>query len=439
MKTYQSNAQKRGGYEPWIVLAALVVFGAGVAVYVLYDREDEEVAPIAALPGIETNTQTTQEAAGAELVAVMPKPAPGETVKDAQDNVGDVAKALAVEEAPADDAPPAPSFDLLRVESDGSAVVAGRAEPNVIVAIMANTETLGTARAGADGSFVALLDLPKDGAARELELVVDAGAASERRSERRFLVLPIKEEAEAAPAIVAADATGAEIVQPAEPIKVEEEELEATLPSDDVASANAPDRQSDLLAEPEPSVTEPAEPAETSDNVEGVAVEDAIQIDPVATPEPAVALPNPAAASDLTLDTISYAESGDVVLSGRGGEGAVRVYVDNEPVTIGTLVDGRWRLSLPNVDEGIYTVRVDALSEEGEVTARVESPFKRETPDPEALGPEITVQPGLTLWRLAERKYGSGAQYVQIFEANKDLIKDPNLIYPGQIFDLPDE
>jgi len=50
----------------------------------------------------------------------------------------------------------------------------------------------------------------------------------------------------------------------------------------------------------------------------------------------------------------------------------------------------------------------------------------------------VTVQPGYTLWGIAQDSYGDGVYYVQLFEANRDLIKDPDLIYPGQVFSLPE-
>ncbi len=49
----------------------------------------------------------------------------------------------------------------------------------------------------------------------------------------------------------------------------------------------------------------------------------------------------------------------------------------------------------------------------------------------------ITVQPGFTLWGIAQEKFGDGVLYVQVFEANKDKIRDPDLIYPGQVFTIP--
>lgn len=50
----------------------------------------------------------------------------------------------------------------------------------------------------------------------------------------------------------------------------------------------------------------------------------------------------------------------------------------------------------------------------------------------------VTVQPGFTLWAIARDQFGDGVRYVQVYEANKDRIRDPNLIYPGQVFALPD-
>ena len=55
------------------------------------------------------------------------------------------------------------------------------------------------------------------------------------------------------------------------------------------------------------------------------------------------------------------------------------------------------------------------------------------------LGAPITIaaRPGLTLWAIAQESFGGGVMYVQVFEANRDKIKDPDLIYPGQVFTVP--
>ena len=160
----------------------------------------------------------------------------------------------------------------------------------------------------------------------------------------------------------------------------------------------------------------------------------------------------PAVLQDIALDSISYDPSGDVTLAGRStGPGFVRVYIDNAPIkTLAITADGRWRAPLPEVDTGVYTLRIDEIDSEGTVVSRVETPFKREEPaDLAALttdqAPEdgirltvVTVQPGNTLWGIASKNYGEGSMYVRVFEANKDRIGDPDLIYPGQVFQVPE-
>lgn len=48
-----------------------------------------------------------------------------------------------------------------------------------------------------------------------------------------------------------------------------------------------------------------------------------------------------------------------------------------------------------------------------------------------------TVKKGDTLWGIAKKYYGNGAKYQTIYAANKDKIKNPNLIYVGQVFTIP--
>ena len=159
----------------------------------------------------------------------------------------------------------------------------------------------------------------------------------------------------------------------------------------------------------------------------------------------------PQGVQSVVIDTISYDPAGEVSLGGRGsGEGFVRVYLNNKPIKTTEIgIDGQWRTPLPEVDTGVYTLRVDEVDPEGQVTSRMETPFKREEPevlaaldtrDPET-APDIgvlTVQPGHTLWGIADERYGDGFMYVRVYKANRNRIRDPNLIYPGQVFTLPE-
>jgi nucleoid-associated protein YgaU len=152
---------------------------------------------------------------------------------------------------------------------------------------------------------------------------------------------------------------------------------------------------------------------------------------------------------NVTIDAISYSTRGDVQLSGRGqSEGFVRLYLDNEPLMDTEIApDGTWDGTLPAVAAGQYLLRADQLDAQGEVLSRYETPFQRESPEVLAaaapggadapMAAKITVQPGFTLWGIARQNYGSGVMYVQVYEANKQMIGDPDLIYPGQVFNVP--
>ena len=214
-----------------------------------------------------------------------------------------------------------------------------------------------------------------------------------------------------------------------------------------------------------PPATAPApsplsEPASGARNAAGDVFEDAAASSPPSSapaaprlfrvgPDGVSALAGPADPPDvletLGIDAISYDQLGEVRLSGRGqGARELRIYLDNRPVQTARVDDsGAWASPLPGVAEGTYTLRIDALGADGRVEGRVETPFRRTAPEVaaevEASGvAAVTVQPGYTLWAISEGFFGEGVRYVQIFEANRDLIRDPDLIYPGQVFTLPE-
>ena len=153
----------------------------------------------------------------------------------------------------------------------------------------------------------------------------------------------------------------------------------------------------------------------------------------------------------VALDAISYDDSGEVRLAGRGpATGALQVYLDNRPVTSRPLAPtGGWQLTLDDVSPGTYTLRIDQLDASGAVASRIETPFLKEDPAAvRALRTEApgavrqirtrTVQPGATLWAIATDRFDDGMMYVAIYQANRDQIRDPDLIYPGQVFVLPE-
>ncbi|KAB0577226.1 nucleoid-associated protein YgaU [Fusobacterium naviforme] len=98
-------------------------------------------------------------------------------------------------------------------------------------------------------------------------------------------------------------------------------------------------------------------------------------------------------------------------------------------------------------DPGTFQYSI-TLKEYRKITTRqvkVDIPKKKATVQKTEPRVDNTVQPktytvkaGDCLWNIAKKYYGNGAQYTKIYNANKDKIKNPNLIYVGQVFTIPD-
>jgi nucleoid-associated protein YgaU len=145
----------------------------------------------------------------------------------------------------------------------------------------------------------------------------------------------------------------------------------------------------------------------------------------------------------LALVMLDYDDAGRIRLTGEGAAGAaLRIYVDNQPAGV-TVVgpSGRWDAILERaLSPGNYTLRLDQLAASGKPDARLETPFTRVGHPPVAGDVEVDyviVQPGNSLWRIARRVFGEGLRYMHIYEANQAQIRDPDLIYPGQVFEIP--
>lgn len=298
-----------------------------------------------------------------------------------------------------------PSFDIVRVDPRGSAVMAGRAAPGATVTILNGGRKLGTATANARGEWVFIPDAPLAPGSHSLALEAQAGG---QRTESEQVV------------VIAVDrpAPGPAAAPRAEPLVV--------LSSRSGETASRPLQL--------PKAAEPPSPA-TADN----AVVASLSA-PVPTAE-RQALPRLPAGAPPTVDAIDYGQEGAVRFSGRSAPGAtLRLYLDNKP--IGETVAGKdqgWQHTPPSdVPPGNYQLRVDRVTPDGRVSGRVAIPFQRTTvPVAELSEGSVVVQPGNTLWRIARNEYGRGIRYTVIFRANRENIRNPHLIYPGQVFTIP--
>ncbi len=270
------------------------------------------------------------------------------------------------EDPEAEPAPSLPSFDIVRVDRSGDAVIAGRASPGATVTVYANDTPLATATAGADGAWVMTTETPLDAGAVELSLEMKT--------------------------------TDGVVIRSDETIVIYVPEREGDRP---LVLKTTPGGATQVLQEPR---------------------DDGVGLGP------------------LSLDTIDYDDSGAVIFAGKAEPGRVVQIFANGQFVGQTAADaeGRWRLTA-SMPPGVYSLQIIQLDESGKPVYAIELPFERASLDDIRLSEgKVIVQPGNSLWRIARRVYGRGVQYTVIYEANADQIRDPDLIYPGQIFELPE-
>lgn len=383
------NAVVVGGTSVVAVVAVIAVAVSGVfAPSVPVTDETNTVQPVAQVP----DEGTSKEAVIAEVVD--PEKATDETTPDRSKTI--------------------PQFDVVRIEPDGTTLVAGQAAAKSDIVLLLDAVDLVTVTTDSAGKFVAFVAIPPSLEPQILALV-QRHEDGDVFSEQTVII---------SPTLVASTAEPTPI--PADP------------------QSPALDQTTELNTSPTPETTpSPTVPTDAP----AVILVDADGVKVVQPPR--AASQGPEVMSTVALDSISYSDDGEVELAGRGRrDGSVRVYLDNTPITTSRIrEDGNWRTELPDVDTGVYTLRVDEVDAAGEVISRVETPFQREdqdtidtataAQDAQTRAEIITVQPGSTLWAIAKSQYGEGLYFVRVYEANKDRIRDPDLIYPGQIFDIP--
>ena len=380
-----------------------------------------------------------------------------------------------------------PKLETVRIDDDGTALVAGMAYPGSILEILVDEEVVESITLGQDGNFAVLFDIELKDRPQVISIRSIDGETVLVSDETMIVAPKIIELAQADPADnqTQKQSEGAENstevgVSPKEKSETTSEEntssdlaAETDLEEETEKAAEANNISNDNvdkadLTNKTPQLAQPTEEI-IEEDVQQILTQEPSDSDLIPNTvsnkaeQPTVLLADsegvkvvqsgktgPNVMTDVMFDTINYSKDGDVAVTGRGApESIVHFYLDNSPVA-STAVDqtGYWSADLSDVEAGVYTLRLDQLDQSGKVSSRIESPFKRE--DRSVLVDQmqdiasparinvITVQPGNTLWAISRERYGRGILYVQVFDANKDKIRDPDLIYPGQIFDLPD-
>ncbi|MBU0723761.1 MAG: LysM peptidoglycan-binding domain-containing protein [Alphaproteobacteria bacterium] len=315
--------------------------------------------------------------------------------------------------------PRAPSFDVVRVNPKGDTVIAGRAEPNAKIRVMDGDRLIGEIQADQRGEWVLLPKEPLAPGSRQLSLEAEMPDGSRRNSDD-VVVLVVPEPDK--------DIAGQPSAQPQTPLAM-------IVPRQGGGASTvlqAPQAPSNAPPAPAPQTPAPQAPAATTDA-------------PAAPQQPSrevVSVPSTGGQNlPVTLDVIDYDDKGDIIFSGRAEPGdRVRIYMDDKLLGDAEADKaGRWRFQPEtSVATGPHRLRVDKLERDGNVVARVELPFLKSEPLKETLsGRVVVIQPGNNLWRIARSTYGDGLAFTVIYGANKDQIRDPDLIYPGQVFTLP--
>ena len=371
-----------------LLIVVLVSAGAGAFLAARF-LGDGPTAPVPAPQQAEVPRPLVQAQADA-APAVIAAPTPPQPAIQASP-----APSAAVQAAPEQEPP---RFDVVRIGARGVAVIAGRAAPGAEVVLLEDGREVGRARADARGEWVIL------------------PAEALRPGTRQFTLL--------------ARRGGEEVAGPDTVVVVVPE------PQPTLAEAPRPDpaqRSGEATASTaeEPS----AEPAAASAPSQPLVV-----LVPPAQATPRV-LQGPAAQQALTLDQVDYDQDGAIRFAGSAQpDSTVRVYV-NERHVGDAQADGQGRWTLvprDSVEVGRHRLRLDQLAATGTVAARIEVPFQRDQlPEGSVAEGRVVVQPGNNLWRLARAAYGRGVRYTVIYEANRDQIRNPRLIFPGQVFTVP--
>ena len=148
----------------------------------------------------------------------------------------------------------------------------------------------------------------------------------------------------------------------------------------------------------------------------------------------------PPSGQSLTLDSVEYGDGDRLVLSGHADPGArLQVFAGDRLLGVAAAdAAGHWQLTAARpVAAGALALRLaeigTGIGAGHAIAASLLPPADGAAPT----GGSYVVVQGNSLWRIARRVYGNGQRFTEIYHANRDRIRNPDLIYPGQHFALP--
>ena len=407
-----------------------------------------EPAPAPA-PVVEPAPAPPTEVAKVEEPPLVEPPKPAEPVITAEPPAAVVEPPAAAAE-PVEKAKIVPSFDTVRVEPTGDALIAGRAEPGSEVVVKFNGVAVGTAVANDDGAFVVTPDKP---------LPTGPGALSIESRSKEVVVASVDSVAVDVKA-GAVDTPMVAVLKPDEPTQVVQVPAKPALPPSKTVNLDTVDYdQTGNIVFGGRGPAGSKVQLYVDNNAYGLA-----NINDKGTWSFAGLSPLTVGPHALRADEI-------------GGDGAVKSRIEmpfyrEEPSKVAAAPLTPATPEPPKTVEVATAQEIPAPATTSEVaeTAAPEAPAAAEAPtgpveaapavepstdepavvaaqvpaaadpavEPAAAPTQVIIQPGNNLWKLSRQIYGKGMMYTVIYEANKDQIRKPELIYPGQIFLTPE-
>ena len=301
-----------------------------------------------------------------------------------------------------------PEIDIVRVSPEGDTLIAGRAKPDSVIEVGDGKEIVGSTRSDPNGDFVVATKPLQPG--DTIVTLRQTGKDGSQTESRDAIIVGI------APPETKDSGT-------------DRTPLVVVVPRDSNPALGRPTR---VVQAPEPTEEPAAPPAGSEAQVVKLFPEPSGTAGQTGEGEPE---------QRVTINTVDYDDSGRIILGGQAEpDTPVQIYVDNKLSGTSTANgQGQWvHQSDRAIEPGPHELRVDQVTETGKVLARAVLPFVRARPFRALPGQTVVViQPGNNLWTIAYRVYGSGTRYTTIYQANSDQIRDPDLIYPGQVFGLP--
>jgi nucleoid-associated protein YgaU len=308
--------------------------------------------------------------------------------------------------------PAAPlTIDLARVKPDGAAVFAGMAAPNAKIRIFEGDILLGETITNANGEWVIVLEKSLAAGQHLISVAMERSDGTTEMADRS-LAVEIYQDTETKPLVALLPETATEV-----PVLIQS--------PDDV---------------------DKAKPAATAS---GSIVADAAKADAATleTAEPAPAKPqanNQIAASQIAAlapSAIVWRDASRILISGTS-RGGVRVAVNDAKGQFGealVLADGAWQVAGSlDMDIAVNQLRFALFDDANQIIARYDLPVKaRDLAKGQDGSPLVVVNKGDMLWRIAYHQLGEGVKYVDIVRRNQQDIADPDLIFPKQIFAVP--